>query len=84
MSYDAQKDAITTAQGIADLAYVVMFRGRVARAWHGVSNTDTAKVRSSLVDAQKSMGKHGVTPSKVLGAVLTGVFRKGLRSEVVS
>ncbi|CAK0849549.1 unnamed protein product [Prorocentrum cordatum] len=84
MSYDAQKDAITTAQGIADLAYAVMFRGRVARAWHGVSNTDTAKVRSSLVDAQKSMGKHGVTPSKVLGAVLTGVFRKGLRSEVVS
>ncbi|CAK0848161.1 unnamed protein product [Prorocentrum cordatum] len=84
MSYDAQKDAITTAQGIVDLAYVVMFRGRVARAWHGVSNIDTAKVRSSLVDAQKSMGKHGATPSKVLGAVLTGVFRKGLRSEVVS
>eukprot|EP00959_Pyramimonas_sp_CCMP1952_P465579 9488549-Pyramimonas_sp.AAC.1 len=82
--------AITVAGEVEDCtktakaALELLFKGRVAKAWHGVNPNETTKIRASLVAVQKTMTAHNVVPAGVLGAILTDVFRKGLRSVVVT
>ncbi|CAK0797790.1 unnamed protein product, partial [Prorocentrum cordatum] len=74
-------ESVKTGREVVTQAFSVLYRGRVVESWNGVASSDVVRIRTSLVSIQKSMCAQSLTPSKVLGGLLTDVFRKGLRSQ---